>query len=375
MLDLLDRLLAWRSRGVRSALATVVDTSLSAPRVPGSAMVISESLEVFGSISGGCVEAATVAIAETVLASGTPVLEHFGVTDDDALSVGLTCGGTIDVYVEPVTDTLLDHLVRIRDALADRRPVTMTTVIRDGCLPVRSRWENGTMIGSNTGLEPPNCSADRIRPLLAAGRDELIRVDGADPFILFVQVFTPAPRLIIFGAVDFAAALARLAKLLGYHVTICDARPLFATPERFPDVDEVVVDWPHRYLDATESDEQTALCVMTHDPKFDIPLLERALRRPAAYIGAMGSRRASAERAHALRARGITSAQLRRLHAPIGLDIGAVTPMETAVSILSEILAERGQRSAKPLTAGTGAIHARLHHDVGHGDRRVRQEP
>ncbi|WP_306358411.1 MULTISPECIES: XdhC family protein [unclassified Nocardia] len=352
MLDLLDRLHDWHTGGMRAALATVVDTSLSAPRAPGAAMAVSESFEVVGSISGGCVEAATVALAETVLASGIPIREHFGVTDDDALSVGLTCGGTIDVYVEPVTDALLEHLRGIRRALRERRSVTVATVMPDGGLPARFRCEDGTIIGPKTAL--PHW----LPPLLSAERDELIRVDSGT---VFIQIFTPVPRLIIFGAVDFASALARLAKPLGYHVTICDARPLFTTPERFPEADEVVVDWPHRYLDTIEPDHHTALCVMTHDPKFDLPLLERALQRPAAYIGAMGSRRASADRMNALRARGITPTQLRRLHAPIGLDIGAATPAETAVSILAEILAARAQRSGRPLTTGTGAIHARHH--------------
>ena len=178
-----------------------------------------------------------------------------------------------------------------------------------------------------------------------------------DELGVFVQSFAPPPRMLVFGAIDFAAAVARAGKFLGYQVTVCDARPVFATRARFPDADEVVTDWPHRYLAGTKVDSRTVICVLTHDPKFDVPLLEVALRTPAAYIGAMGSRRTHDDRLARLREAGLSDAELARLRSPIGLDLGARTPEETAVAIAAELIQLRWGGSGQPLTATTGRIH------------------
>jgi xanthine dehydrogenase accessory factor len=178
-----------------------------------------------------------------------------------------------------------------------------------------------------------------------------------DELGVFVQSFAPPPRMLVFGAIDFAAAVARAGKFLGYRVTVCDARPVFATAARFPDADEVVTDWPHRYLSGITVDERTVICVLTHDPKFDVPLLEVALRTPAAYIGAMGSRRTHEDRLDRLREAGMTEDELARLRSPIGLDLGARTPEETAVAIAAELIQLRWGGTGMPLTGTTGRIH------------------
>ncbi|OEV24113.1 XshC-Cox1-family protein, partial [Streptomyces nanshensis] len=204
------------------------------------------------------------------------------------------------------------------------------------------------------------------RALLTAGRTATVTI-GADgsrcgrPVTLLVESSVPAPRMLVFGAIDFAAALARIGKFLGYHVTVCDARPVFATPGRFPEADEVVVDWPHRYLDSQDLDPRTVVCVLTHDAKFDVPLLERALRLPVAYVGAMGSRRTHLDRLERLREVGLTPLELAALRSPIGLDLGARTPEETALSIAAEIVAARHGGTGVPLDGA----HTPIHHDGG----------
>jgi xanthine dehydrogenase accessory factor len=178
-----------------------------------------------------------------------------------------------------------------------------------------------------------------------------------DDCAVFVASYAPKPRMIVFGAIDFAAAVARIGSFLGYYVTVCDARATFATTKRFPDADDVVVDWPHRYLAATDVDERTVVCVLTHDPKFDVPLLEVALRLPLAYLGAMGSRRTHDDRTMRLKELGFTDSDLAKLHAPIGLDIGGRTPEETAVSIAAEIVASRWGGTGVALRSVDGPIH------------------
>jgi xanthine dehydrogenase accessory factor len=203
---------------------------------------------------------------------------------------------------------------------------------------------------------------DDARGMLAHGTTGMLHVGShgerrVDELSVFVESFAPPPRMIVFGAIDFAAAMARMGKLLGFHVTVCDARPVFATRKRFPEVDEVVVQWPHRYLQQTEVDERTVLCVLTHDPKFDVPLLTLALRTKAGYIGAMGSRRTHEDRLQRLREAGMTEAELARMSSPIGLDLGARTPEETAVSIAAEIIARMWGGTGRPLTSMREPIH------------------
>ncbi|MFE7117545.1 XdhC family protein, partial [Streptomyces sp. NPDC057654] len=216
------------------------------------------------------------------------------------------------------------------------------------------------------GLDGPaelsRTAAAEARALLAAGRTGTVDVSTAGRHCepdrtLLVESSVPPPRMIVFGAVDFASALVRTGKFLGYHVTVCDARPVFATRVRFPEADDIVVEWPHHYLGRTATDSRTVLCVLTHDAKFDVPLLEAALRLPVAFVGAMGSRRTHEDRNRRLREVGVTETELARLHSPIGLDLGARTPEETALSIAAEIVAAREGGTGRPLTGAGVPIH------------------
>jgi xanthine dehydrogenase accessory factor len=242
-------------------------------------------------------------------------------------------------------------------------PVAVATVV-SGAAPLaaaRAIWD-GRVDGSLGAVGLDAAVTDDARGMLAQGQTG-IRHYGPngerrqDEVAVFIESFAPPPRLIVFGAIDFAAAVARIGRYLGYRVTVCDARPVFATEKRFPDADEVVCDWPHRYLSSTSVDARTVIAVLTHDPKFDVPLLEVALRTPAAYIGAMGSRRTHEDRVARLRDVGLTDAELARLRSPIGLDLGARTPEETAVSIAAEIIGLRWGGTGQPLTDLAGAIH------------------
>jgi xanthine dehydrogenase accessory factor len=368
--DILDMMSKWWAADESFGLATVVSTFSSAPREPGAAMAVSSGGEVVGSVSGGCVEGAVYELAGQVTASGQPVLQRYGISDDTAFSVGLTCGGIIDIFVQPVSRQTFPELGEIADAVAAGVPVAAATVI-SGPGQVGARriiWaddedhprDSAGSLGSGDRLD--QAVDDDARGMLAQGLTGVRRYgpDGErrrDELAVFVQSFTPPPQMLVFGAIDFAAAVARAGKFLGYRVTVCDARPVFATASRFPDADEVVTDWPHRYLSGIATDSRTVICVLTHDPKFDVPLLEVALRRPAAYIGAMGSRRTHEDRLARLREAGMTSAELARLRSPIGLDLGARTPEETAVAIAAELIQLRWGGSGQPLTATTGRIH------------------
>jgi xanthine dehydrogenase accessory factor len=376
---LVDLMASWRSGGT-AAMATVVRTFRSAPRPPGAAMVVGADGAASGSVSGGCVEGAVYELAGQVIADGRPRLERYGVSDDDAFAVGLTCGGILDVFVEPVSRQTFPELGAIADDIDSHRPVAVATVITHPDpqwvgrrLVVRPEEHDVPVTGTLGSLRADAAVTDDARGLLGAGRSEVLTYgpDGerrGEGMEVFVAGHAPRPRMLIFGAIDFAAAVARQGSLLGYRVTVCDARPVFATRARFPTADEVVVDWPNRYLSAQAEagalDGRTVMCVLTHDPKFDVPLLEVALRLPeVAYIGAMGSRRTHADRLARLRDAGVTDAELDRLSSPIGLDLGARTPEETAVSIAAEIVARRWGGTGRPLAETGGRIHHE-HDDV-----------
>jgi xanthine dehydrogenase accessory factor len=361
--EILPALSRWYAAGAPFGLATVVGVSRSAPRDPGAAMAVGPGDEVVGSVSGGCVEGAVFELAQEVVASGEARLTTFGYSDEDAFAVGLTCGGEITLLVRPVTRDTDPGFPEVAGSVAAGRPVTVATVTdgpaaRGATLAAWPDRVSGTL--GNAGLDAA-VTAD-ARGELALGATGL-RHYGAhgerreDAVTVFLHSFAPPPRMLVFGAIDYAAAVARIGDFLGYRVTVCDARPVFATPKRFPGAVEVVVDWPHRYLSGTETDERTVICVLTHDPKFDVPLLEVALRRPAAYIGAMGSRRTHDDRMKRLVEAGLTSEELARLRSPVGLDLGARTPEEVAVSVAAEIVALRWRGSGAPLTATAGAIH------------------
>ncbi|MEU1932896.1 XdhC/CoxI family protein [Streptomyces coeruleorubidus] len=367
MLNIADTLYDWCREARPFALATVVQVSGSAPLPPGTALAVNADGTAVGSISGGCVEGAVYELCQQVLADGgTPALARFGYSDDDAFAVGLTCGGEIEVLVQRVCPTTEPHLAAALEAVTQGRPTALAQVI-DGPEGLLGRTlallgDGSAYDGTLGSAREDRAVAARARALLRAGRTARTEVGGdADtcPERLSVLVHThaPRPRMLIFGAVDFAGALSEVGRFLGYHVTVCDARPVFATPTRFPHADEVVVDWPHRYLEGTEVDSRTAVCVLTHDAKFDIPLLRLALDLPVGYVGAMGSRRTHDHRLDALREAGVPDDRLARLHSPIGLDLGAHTPEETAISITAEIIANTHHGSGLPLTRGTGPIH------------------
>ncbi len=340
MAEDLPELLRWWRDGETVARATVVATWRSAPRQPGAQMLVGPGGEAVGSVSGGCVEGAVYELGEQVVADGSPVLQRYGVSDEDAYAVGLTCGGILDVFVERVSRESHPEIGEVAADVEAGRPVAVATVVAHP----DPAWVGRTMVvhpdtDPSASLGSPRADAavlDDARGLLAAGHSETLTYgpDGerrGEGMRVFVNVHAPAARMLVFGAIDFAAACARMGRFLGYKVTVCDARPVFATASRFPDADEVVVEWPHRYLqaelDAGRVDERTVLCVLTHDPKFDVPLLEIALRMPpVAYIGAMGSRRTHEDRLERLHERGMTSDELARLSSPIGLDLGARTP-------------------------------------------------
>jgi xanthine dehydrogenase accessory factor len=370
--DILDPISKWWDSGEAFGLATVVRTFSSAPREPGAAMAVAADGEVVGSVSGGCVEGAVYELAGEVRASGQPVLQTYGISDDDAFAVGLTCGGIIDIFVEPASQELFPELGEVAAAVRADEPAAVATVIAGPGLVGARRviWTPGETVPDGRRSSGTLGSGDRLdqavdddaRGMLAQGLTGVRRYgpDGErrrDELSVFVQSFAPPPRMLVFGAIDFAAAVAREGKFLGYRVTVCDARPIFATRARFPDADEVVTDWPHRYLAGQSVDSRTVICVLTHDPKFDVPLLEVALRTPAGYIGAMGSRRTHDDRLARLREAGLTEDELSRLRSPIGLDLGARTPEETAVAIAAELIQLRWGGSGRPLMGTTGRIH------------------
>ncbi len=393
MRDVMSELREWWEAGETVGVGTVVATFQSAPRPAGASMLVGPDETAVGSVSGGCVEGAVYELAQSVVASGEPVLERYGVSDDDAFAVGLTCGGILDVFVEKVSRETFPELGELAADVEAGRPVALATVIEHPDptrlgrrLVVRPESEVVRDVpGVSTPSTTPRTSRtisslgseradDAVRDdalgLLAAGHNATLTYgpDGerrGEGMRVFVWAFAPKPRMLVFGAIDFAAAVARVGSFLGYHVTVCDARPVFATHSRFPDADEVIVDWPHRYLEteveAGRIDRRTVLAVLTHDPKFDVPLLEVALRLPEeqrpAYVGAMGSRRTHDDRLERLREAGLGEKEIALLSSPIGLDLGARTPEETAISIAAEIVALQWGGSGDRLGARDGRIH------------------
>ncbi|MCZ7415912.1 XdhC family protein [Streptomyces sp. WMMC897] len=384
MLDIADELNRWCEQGRDFAVATVVATHGSSPRQPGAAMAVDGGGTVIGSVSGGCVEGAVYELCQTALTTGESVVERFGYSDEDAFAVGLTCGGVIDILVTPIRAATgraaggMDEPA-VRPAVA---PALAAAARGDAAAVVRVVAGPAGLLGRLLYVRPDgthagalNRPADVTEPTalersavaealghLAIGRTATVEIgeDGSrcgEPVTLLVESSVPPPRMLVFGAIDFASALVRIGKFLGHHVTLCDARPVFATARRFPEADEIVVDWPHRYLDTQRLDGRAVLCVLTHDAKFDVPLLERALRLPVAYVGAMGSRRTHESRLAKLRDVGLGEEELARLRSPIGLDLGGRTPEETALSIAAEIVAARHGASGAPLTGGGIPIH------------------
>ncbi|QDQ97578.1 XdhC family protein [Tomitella fengzijianii] len=369
MRDVMDELDRRYRAGEPVGLGTVVGTFSSSPRDPGAAMLVAQDGTVTGSVSGGCVEGAVYELAEQAIADGTPVLQRYGVSDEDAFAVGLTCGGIIDIFVERVDTRSYAELREAIDAVRDEVPLAVATVTGHPDPRLIGRhmlvYDDGAT-GTLGSRRVDDAVVDDARGQLDSGRSGTLHYgpDGqrrGEGLSVFVNVFRPPPRLLVFGAIDFAAAMARIGAFLGYRVTVCDARAVFATRTRFPEADEVVTDWPHRYLaaeaEAGRVDRRTVVTVLTHDPKFDVPLLEVALRLDLAYVGAMGSRRTHDDRLSRLREAGMAEDELAALSSPIGLDLGARTPEETAVAIAAEIIQLHWGAAGARLTHSDGPIH------------------
>lgn len=369
----------WLAAGRPFALATLVDSQGSSPRPVGTSMVIGEGGEVHGSLSGGCVEADVVETGREVLSAGIPQRRRYGYTDSAAWEVGLTCGGSIDVLVQPVRDA--DAAQRLAPVLEDLPGAVLWRLDapeRRISLPVPAAddpaaWSAALpalLADGQDGPCPTDGSAVRRLAELLADRSAAAATGIVGPGEdcteslpeLFLAVRRPAPRLIVAGTTDLAAALVAQGRMLGYATTVCDPRSAFLTPERFPAAERIVVRWPHRYLleehAAGRLDHRTVVCCLGHDPKVDDPLVETALALPIAYVGAMGSRRTHRERMQRLAARGASPSDLARLHSPIGLDLGGSAPAEFALSVMAEVVAERhGRPGAAPLRATVGPLH------------------
>jgi xanthine dehydrogenase accessory factor len=323
MRDVLPTLERWVADGRRTVVATVVDRQGSAPRDPGASLAVNDKGEVAGSVTGGCVEPSVIREAHEVLAGGPPRLVRYGIADDAAFEVGLSCGGTVAILIFPLDSTLVGP---VAEAVAGDRPVALALPLGEG-------------IGEQRLVSPEGRSdaiSDAARALLEVGDSAVVQTEAGE--LVFVESFAPRPRMYVFGAVDHASALVTIGKFLGYRVSVCDARALFVTEQRFPDADELVVDWPDRFLERSPVDARTAICVLTHDSKFDVPALKAALATNAGYIGAMGSRRTREERRERLLAEGVGDADLARVHAPIGLQIGGRTPEEVAVAVAAQLI-------------------------------------
>ncbi|MFF1536648.1 XdhC family protein [[Kitasatospora] papulosa] len=371
MLDIADTLNAWMDAGREFAVATVVAVDGSAPRGPGAALAVDSHGTAIGSVSGGCVEGAVYELCAQALQDGRTVRERFGYSDEDAFAVGLTCGGVIDIMVTPVHEDSpqRDVLRAAISAATSGGQAALARVVRGPAellgraLLLRPDGSQEGGLGGHAELD--RTAAAEARALLDTGRTGTVTLseDGSHcpgGLTLLVECSVEPPRMIVFGAIDFAAALVRVGKFMGHHVTVCDARAVFTTRARFPEADEVVVDWPHRYLRSTRTDGRTVLCVLTHEARFDVPLLTEALRRPVAFVGAMGSRGTHEDRLRRLREAGLNDHELARLRSPIGLDLGARTPEETALSIAAEIIAAKRGGTGLPLT---GSAHP-IHHDL-----------
>jgi xanthine dehydrogenase accessory factor len=346
--DILETLDEWTAHGDELAVATVIDVQRSAPRPPGAKMAVNANGDVSGAVSGGCVEGAVVEVAEEVLRGGEPQLLHFGIADSEAWDVGLPCGGEIDVWVERYADSGLADLAR-----AGERGALVTRLDGKGRLLVRA---DGAAEGDLGDEDLAAAAREAAEELMWAERSERRELAGVE---CFVDVVHPSPRLIVFGAVDYAAALCRLARAAGWRPYVVDPRGRFATRERFPEAEDVLSLWPEQALAQLGGiDRATYLAVLTHDPKLDDAALLIALRSEAPYVGAMGSRRAQARRRERLLEKGMTDDELSRLRAPIGLDLGALTAEETALSIMAEVVALRHGRNGSPLSEKAGGrIH------------------
>ncbi len=337
----------WRQEGKRIALATVVKVYGSAPQPLGAKMLVSEHGEMAGSVSGGCVESAVVQEALDVIRSGQARVVPFGISDEVAWNVGLACGGTIEVFVEPWLES--DVFRAWEEALRGKRLVAVITRLSGpGAGRKALIYPHGTTIGHLGDDISMDALFSYVRSVTASHHPERISLPGPEGEVdLFVDVFPPPPKLIIVGAVHIAIPLVAFARELGFQTYVVDARTAFATRDRFPHVDELIIGWPEDVLPQIGLDESTYVVVLSHDEKLDNPALKVALSYPVRYVGALGSRKTHARRVAALKEMGVEEKDIARIHAPIGLDIGARRPEEIAVSIMAEIVAVHNGRERK----------------------------
>lgn len=351
MREVLDDIKKFRARGERVAVATVIATRKSAPRPVGAKLVVSEGGEMAGSVSGGCVENEVFGHACEVLEGSRPQLLSYGISDELALTVGLPCGGEIDVFVDAPDEGLLERLKQVIER--EERAVLFSVVDGEPLGAELLVTEEGERVGGG-----PDELLGHVDEVIRGGRNKLIELESGAR--AFAEVYGPPPRLLVYGAVDTAEALCHAARLIGWYTIVADARGKFATKDRLPSAHEVVVGWPDDAFEHIQPDHQTAVVVLTHDDKFDVPAIMGALESEAFYIGALGSRRNQERRRERLLAAGTTEEQLERINGPCGLDIGADTPAETALSIVAEILSVRAGRPGGPLKDAKGRIHVEV---------------
>ena len=356
----------WLRGGRRVVAALLVGIDGSAPLEAGSMMLVADDGAIEGSITGGCVEAALVGEANAILAGGPPRTVAYGISDELAGSVGLTCGGTVHVFVHELSGPEAEVEASARDAAAAGRPVAIATLLDGERAGRKLAVVDGEVAGGGFGgpeLLDHSVARDAAG-MLAQGRSGIRHYggDGAtlgSTLAVHVHVYATPPKMLIFGAIDFSAALAGIAAEIGYEVTIADPRAPFLDSPRFERAATTLLAWPDEALGRVEPGPRDAVLVFSHDPKFDVPALVGALRAEVGYVGALGSRKTTADRLRRLREAGLTEAELARLHAPCGLDIGAATPEEVAISVLAEVVAERSGRAGLPLREGSAAIHPR----------------
>lgn len=364
---ILDELENWLQNGHTVALATIVNAQGSSPREVGATMAVNETGEVIGSISGGCVEAAVIEESLGVIVEGTPRLLTYGIADELGFEVGLTCGGTIQVFVQRLSsiESSLLPLSTIFQSIreASVQPMVLCTVIQGKSVGqkvlIKPHLQQGNL--GNQFLEERVIQDARGMLGQSGTRLSHYGIQGepcGQEITIFFESLGSLPKMIIFGAVDFARALCQLAKFVGYNVIICDPRSALATSQRFPEADAIVVHSPAQYLQSLEVDEKTVIAVLIHDKKWDVPTLKAAVNTPAAYIGAMGSRKTIEDRRKRLQNAGLTSSEIDRIESPIGLDLGASTPQETAISIMAQIIAHRHGRQGESLSANQNPIHS-----------------
>jgi xanthine dehydrogenase accessory factor len=356
--EVLEKLESWRQQGQEVAVATVVKTSGSTPRGEGAKLLVRGDGELAGSVSGGCVETDVALHAQEVLEAGRPRLVSYGISDEMGISVGLACGGSIEVLINGEGEGGLDPIVEL---VRREVPVAIGTILRPEDRLGRRIWfARGETTGSFGDAALDAAFGDAAARLLRSGQSRVIAAisSGGDEAELFVDTYPAPPTLLIFGGVHVGIPLTKYAKILGYRVHVIDPRGVFATRERFVDADELFIEQPEDYLARTEINENSYVVVLTHDPKFDEPTLEHVLNTRASYVGAIGSRKTNQDRMARLEGRGVSRELLARIHSPIGLDIGSQVPEEIALAIMAEVVAARYGKAGTPLRDTAGSFAA-----------------